>query len=563
MSLLLARRPAGDFRVLGFLPFLALNKYGRNLNPVPRASHQETARRRNFAIISHPDAAARRRSPRSSCSTAAPCTGRLRHRPQEPARHHLRLDGTGTQARHLRQLHRPAVRIRRLRDQSARHPRSQGLLRRHLPRPHRRRCRHHGHRCRQGHRSPDPQALRSLPPPRRAHLHVHEQDGPPRREPMELLDELENVLGIGAFPINWPLGTGPASAASATAGRELAHLRAHRRRGLPRARSSAASTTRWFAKARTQPPIATVLRRTGDARRRRRGIRPRRRPRRQTTPVFFGSAPTTSGCSCCSMASSNTPRRRPRAKPGRPDRARIRLHRLHLQDPGQHGPAPPRPHRLRPHRVGQIRARHAVTHAQTARRAPLELRQLFGQDRETLDEAYAGDVIGIVGNAKFCHRRHALAKTRIVFDEIPRFPPESSPTCKAPLRRLQTLPRRPDPAPPGRRRAGFDLPDQRGRRRCWGRSARCSSRSSSTGPKRGGRRVGHRKGGRRGPWCAGWDPSVDVDDITIYDVLFPATDDEVLHVLLFRQATEPGTVLFGAHPDARLSDKPFLPQRCK
>src|SRR6202049_2193066 len=28
------------------------------------------------------------------------------------------------------------------------------------------------------------------------------------RDPLELLDELENVLGIGAYPVNWPLGNG-------------------------------------------------------------------------------------------------------------------------------------------------------------------------------------------------------------------------------------------------------------------------------------------------------------------------------------------------------------------
>src|SRR5690606_33448073 len=31
----------------------------------------------------------------------------------------------------------------------------------------------------------------------------------PTRDPLELLDELESVLGIGAFPVNWPLGNGP------------------------------------------------------------------------------------------------------------------------------------------------------------------------------------------------------------------------------------------------------------------------------------------------------------------------------------------------------------------
>src|SRR3954470_698280 len=31
----------------------------------------------------------------------------------------------------------------------------------------------------------------------------------PARAPLDLLDELERVLGIGAFPLNWPLGDGP------------------------------------------------------------------------------------------------------------------------------------------------------------------------------------------------------------------------------------------------------------------------------------------------------------------------------------------------------------------
>ncbi len=30
----------------------------------------------------------------------------------------------------------------------------------------------------------------------------------PTREPLALLDELERVLGLGAFPVNWPIGNG-------------------------------------------------------------------------------------------------------------------------------------------------------------------------------------------------------------------------------------------------------------------------------------------------------------------------------------------------------------------
>lgn len=32
----------------------------------------------------------------------------------------------------------------------------------------------------------------------------------PTRPPLDLIDELEKILGIGAFPVNWPLGSGPA-----------------------------------------------------------------------------------------------------------------------------------------------------------------------------------------------------------------------------------------------------------------------------------------------------------------------------------------------------------------
>src|SRR5246127_248432 len=31
----------------------------------------------------------------------------------------------------------------------------------------------------------------------------------PTRDPLALMDELESVLGIGAFAVNWPLGSGP------------------------------------------------------------------------------------------------------------------------------------------------------------------------------------------------------------------------------------------------------------------------------------------------------------------------------------------------------------------
>src|SRR5579862_4658493 len=92
----------------------------------------------------------------------------------------LRLDGTRAQARHIDQFHGAPVRLRRLPPEPARHARPQGFLGGYVPRPDRRGRGGDGHRRRQGHREPDQETVRGLPPPRRAHLHFHEQAGPPR-----------------------------------------------------------------------------------------------------------------------------------------------------------------------------------------------------------------------------------------------------------------------------------------------------------------------------------------------------------------------------------------------
>src|SRR5207247_1830951 len=48
----------------------------------------------------------------------------------------------------------------------------------------------------------------------------------------------------------------------------------------------------------------------------------------------------------------------------------------------------------------------------------------FGQERETVDEAWPGDVVGLVGHGEFGIGDTLTADKSIVYDEIPRFPPE-------------------------------------------------------------------------------------------------------------------------------------------
>jgi peptide chain release factor 3 len=66
-----------------------------------------------------------------------------------------------------------------------------------------------------------------------------------------------------------------------------------------------------------------------------------------------------------------------------------------------------------------------VTHQQSGRRVRLSSSQkLFGQERETVDEAWPGDIIGLVGYDLFGIGDTLTEDPGILYDEIPRFPPE-------------------------------------------------------------------------------------------------------------------------------------------
>ncbi len=58
--------------------------------------------------------------------------------------------------------------------------------------------------------------------------------------------------------------------------------------------------------------------------------------------------------------------------------------------------------------------------------------RLFGQDRETVDDAYPGDVVGIVGKDTFAIGDTLTEDPQIAYDEIPRFAPECFATIENP-----------------------------------------------------------------------------------------------------------------------------------
>jgi peptide chain release factor 3 len=67
----------------------------------------------------------------------------------------------------------------------------------------------------------------------------------------------------------------------------------------------------------------------------------------------------------------------------------------------------------------------SVIHTRTGKKVRLSsAHKLFAQERETVDEAYAGDVIGLVGHSEFGIGDTLTENPAIVYHEIPRFPPE-------------------------------------------------------------------------------------------------------------------------------------------
>jgi len=75
---------------------------------------------------------------------------------------------------------------------------------------------------------------------------------------------------------------------------------------------------------------------------------------------------------------------------------------------------------------GVFRRDMQVIHTRTGKKLRLSNSQrLFARERETVDEAFPGDIVGIVGNNDFLIGDTLSEEAGIVFSEMPRFAPES------------------------------------------------------------------------------------------------------------------------------------------
>lgn len=250
----------------------------------------------------------------------------------------------------------------------------------------------------------------------------------PARDPLALLDELERVLGIGACPINWPLGDGPDFRGLFDRQQKRVHFFERVPGGEYRAPVSVHDLADASVRERLSAEVyahtveeLAMLDGAGAA------FDHAAVLAGQLTPVFFGSAVNNFGVQLLLDAFLDlAPAPRPRFAGGRvvpPAEAGFSGFIFKIQanmDPKHRD-------RLAFVRIcsGRFERDMTVTHTRTGRKVRLSSsHKLFGRDRETVDEAYPGDVVGLVGHTDFRIGDTLAEDESLVYREIPRFTPE-------------------------------------------------------------------------------------------------------------------------------------------
>jgi peptide chain release factor 3 len=254
----------------------------------------------------------------------------------------------------------------------------------------------------------------------------------PTRNPLALLDELEAVLGIQSSPLVWPLGNGPSFRGVFERGRRQVHLFERVAAGAYRAPVTVTSLEEpavraklddlTYAEVREQLDMLDGAGHPFDLAAVRAG---------RQTPVYFGSAVNNFGIQLLLdgfLRDSVPPQPRrsvggatPREIPVESDKFSGFVFKIQANMDPKHRD------RIAFMRIcsGRFSRDMPVFHAQSGKTVKLSSsHKLFGRERETVNEAYPGDVIGMVGHGAFGIGDTLTEDRTIRFDEIPRFPPE-------------------------------------------------------------------------------------------------------------------------------------------
>jgi peptide chain release factor 3 len=250
----------------------------------------------------------------------------------------------------------------------------------------------------------------------------------PARDPLELLDDLEKTLGISAAPVNWPVGSADAFRGVYDIDRKHLLLYEREAQGQFRAPVEIASLDDPAARALIGDNVYAhfvesldVIRAAGtayDADEYRAG---------RQTPVFFGSALTNFGLEPFLRAIIDlAPPPQPRVSDGgvvSPTDERFTGFVFKIQanmDPRHRD-------RVAFVRVCSGRFTKDMTLSNSRVGKPLRASRayrFFGRDRETINDAYAGDILGLVNPGQFSIGDTLHTGAPVRFSDVPRFPAE-------------------------------------------------------------------------------------------------------------------------------------------
>ena len=260
----------------------------------------------------------------------------------------------------------------------------------------------------------------------------------PTRNALELLDELENVLGLQSSPVIWPLGNGPGFRGVFDRRTREVHLFERTPGGKYQAPVNVTSLEDPIVRSKLDNytydqvteqlamldgaghPFDLAAVRAG-----------------QQTPVYFGSAVNNFGIQLLLdgfLKDSIAPSARRSVSIENP-KSKIENWTVPVTHPKfsgfvfkiQANMDPKHRDRIAFVRVcsGKFERDMMVTHQQSGKTIRLSSSQkLFGQERETVDVAWPGDVIGLVGHDVLGIGDTLTDDKAIAYDEIPRFPPE-------------------------------------------------------------------------------------------------------------------------------------------
>lgn len=250
----------------------------------------------------------------------------------------------------------------------------------------------------------------------------------PARHPFELLDEIENILGMQPVPMNWPLGDGPQFVGVYDRQAEGVYLYTRTERNermapeelmtVDQLRQSGVLTDEHFERWKSEIDLLDGL-----------GIAFDHQMvlAEQQTPVFFGSALTNFGVRLFLDAFIDLA---PVPQPYESDAGRISP-----EDPDfsafvfkiQANMNPKHRDSVAFVRVcsGQFQRGMSVTHAQSEKTYRLQRPyKLFANERLVIDEAYPGDVVGLPNTGEFAIGDTLCEGKLFKFAPIPRFQPE-------------------------------------------------------------------------------------------------------------------------------------------